>query len=89
MVGWEAKGVKVLRYCYNWGERIEVDVSRRGEVGFDQLSSEKNWVGGFKVEAEREGGEDGGRNISPGVRRVVQQTGRFDYWACELSEMII
>lgn len=67
----EAKGVKVLCYGYNWGERIVVGVCRRGEAGFDQLSSKEDRVGGFEVEAAGDSVEDGGRNISPGVCRVV------------------
>lgn len=39
-------------------------------MGFDQLSSEEDRVGGLKMEAARDGVEDGSRNISPGVCRI-------------------
>lgn len=90
VVDGEAKGVKILCYGYDWGERIVVDVFRGGEAGFDQLPSEEDRVGGFEVEAARDGVEDRGRKIGPRVCRVfytVDDHDRRDCWTCERSEI--
>lgn len=90
VVDGEAKGVKVLCYGYDWGERIVVDVFREGEAGLDQLPSEEDRVGGFKVEAARDGVEDRGRKIGPRVGRVfytVDDHDRRGCWTCERSEI--